>query len=62
MANPKREYHPDDIAIWPDGWWMTLDELWRGGDAGRSDDYEIVRIEDQDRLRALGIAEELDIE
>lgn len=52
-------YSSDDIAVWPDGVWAYLGEI-RAGDYGwRSDDYEIVRREDVERLRELGIYDEL---
>ncbi len=51
-------YRFDDIAVWPDGSWTELDEIWRGDYAWRSDDYEIVRLDDHARLTALGLAED----
>lgn len=52
-------YSSDDIVVWPDGVWAYLGEI-RAGDYGwRSDDYEIVRLEDVERLRELGISDEL---
>ena len=52
-------YSSDDIAVWPDGGWASLGEIWRGEYGHMSDDYELVRIEDQARLKALGILDEL---
>ncbi|RWK66814.1 hypothetical protein [Mesorhizobium sp.] len=52
-------YHPDDIAVWPDGTWISVGELSEGGYGHKSDDYEIVPLEDVERLRELGIADEL---
>lgn len=52
-------YHPDDIAVWPDGTWTFVGELAEGGYGHKSDDYEIVPLEDVERLRQLGIADEL---
>jgi hypothetical protein len=61
MTDKTRPYHPDDIVVWPDGRWTTLDEVRRGGWDWRSDDYEIVRLEDQTRLEELGLAADLDL-
>ncbi|MDF0490396.1 hypothetical protein PX554_19900 [Sphingomonas sp. H39-1-10] len=61
MSDTTRPYHGDDIAVWPDGDWATLGDVRRGDFDWRSDDYEIVRIEDHQRLRDLGLADELDI-
>ncbi|SNS94041.1 hypothetical protein [Sphingopyxis indica] len=61
MATNANPYHSQDIVVWPDGGWATLEEVRLGEFAHRSDDYEIVRLEDGDRLRALGLAEQLDI-
>ncbi|MFG1352100.1 MAG: hypothetical protein B7X99_13130 [Rhizobiales bacterium 17-65-6] len=54
-------YHPDDIAVWPDGAWATLGEVWRGEFSHRSDDFEIVRLEDVARLKELGLADDFDV-
>lgn len=48
-------HHQDDIVIWPDGFHATVGEVRSGGFAHRSDDFEIVRLEDTDRLRELGV-------
>jgi len=61
MTDKTRPNHPDDIVVWPDGCWTTLDEVRRGGWDWRSDDYEIVRLEDQTRLEELGLAADLDL-
>lgn len=60
---PKLDRRPslDDIALWPDGTWATLDDVQRGELAHMSDDYEVISIDDTERLIATGIAEELDI-
>jgi hypothetical protein len=52
-------YSSDDIAVWPDGSWAFLGDIWRGDYNHMSDDYEQVRIEDQARLQTLGILDEL---
>jgi hypothetical protein len=57
----QQPYHQDDIAVWLDGAWAHLGETWNGGFGWRSDDYEIVRLEDVDRLRALGLADDFDL-
>jgi hypothetical protein len=51
-------WHPDDLAVWPDGFWATLWEFWNGECSHKSDDFEVVRLEDQARLQELGIADE----
>ncbi|MBA4757602.1 MULTISPECIES: hypothetical protein [Sphingomonadales] len=62
MTQDTQAYHRDDIAVWPDGVWATLGEVWAGHFTHRSDDYEIVRSDDHARLKALGVEEDLDIE
>ena len=59
MATTQRPYHPDDIVVWPDGTWATLAEVRAGEFNCMSDDYEIVRLEDVERLKALGLADDL---
>jgi hypothetical protein len=54
-------YHPGDIVIWPDGAWATLREVRNGGFSHRSDDFEIVPLDDIARLQELGLANELDM-
>lgn len=54
-------YHPDDIAVWPDGTWATVQDVANGEFTFMSDDYETVRLEDHPRLKALGLDSELDI-
>jgi hypothetical protein len=61
MNSTPRPFDPDDIAVWPDGFWATLAEVWDGHFNHRSDDYETVRIEDHARLKALGLAEDFGI-
>lgn len=36
-----RALHRDDIAIWPDGTWAHLGDVWNGGYSLMSDDYDI---------------------
>jgi hypothetical protein len=55
-----RNPHPDDLAIWPDGFWARLSEVHGGQFAHRSDDHEIVASDDRDRLGELGLADEFD--
>ncbi len=62
MPNEIRPHNTDDIAFWPDGTWATLGEVWAGGFTFMSDDFEIVRWDDDARLTALGLAEELGIQ
>jgi hypothetical protein len=54
-----RTFHPDDIAVWPDGTWASLGDVWIGHYNWMSDDYEKVRLADVARLQALGIAEDV---
>ena len=61
MANARQPHHPDDIVVWPDGTWATLAEVEAGEYSWRSDDFEIVRHDDAIRLKALGLADDLDI-
>lgn len=61
MTNTQRRYGQDDIAIWPDGCWAELRDVWNGDYAWKSGDYEIVRIEDEVRLKTLGLAPDLGI-
>ena len=56
------DYHPDDIVVWPDSTYATWDEVVRGEFDWMSDDYQIVRAEDQARLRELGLEELVDDE
>lgn len=62
MPNATPPHDTDDIVFWPDGTWAKLGEVWAGGFTFMSDDFEIVRWDDDDRLTALGLAEELGIE
>jgi len=61
MTNMKRPVCQDDIAVWPDGSWAELGEVWNGDYDWKSDDFEIVRFDDVERLKALGIADDLGI-
>ncbi len=61
MTRSTKPYHPDDIVVWPDGFWATVEDIRRGDFSHRSDDYEIVRLEDHARLKALGLAEDFDV-
>ena len=51
-------YHPDDIVVWPDGFWAPFEEVRNGEYSHRSDDFEIVRLEGHARLKGLGVADE----
>lgn len=61
MTNGTRPIFYEYLAIWPDGAWATLGDVWAGEYSFMSDDYEIVRWDDDARLTALGLAEELGI-
>jgi len=52
-------YHADDVVVWADGFWARLGEVHSGCFTHRSDDFEIVRTENDERLKELGLAEEL---
>ncbi len=57
MTHRHSPYHRDDVVLWPDGTWATVGEVRDGNYDWKSDDFEIVRIEDTDRLKALGLGE-----
>ena len=61
MTNTARPWTQDDIAVWPDGCWAELGEVWEGYWNWKSDDYEIVRADDDEGLKALGLAEDFGI-
>lgn len=61
LATQTAPRRPDDIVVWPDGFWAPLGQIRNGEYSHRSDDFEIVRLEDHTRLKELGIADELDI-
>jgi hypothetical protein len=42
MKMSKANFHPDDIAVWADGTWATLEDIRRGYYNDKSDDYEIL--------------------
>lgn len=52
-------HRSDDIAVWPDGTWAEIGDVWSGEYTFMSDDYEVVPIKDHARLDALGIADEV---
>ena len=54
-SSQRREPHPDDIVLWPDGSWATLEEVRNGDYDWKSDDYEVIRYDDTRRLREIGI-------
>jgi hypothetical protein len=57
-----RPIHGDDLAVWPDGTWATMDDVRSGHYDWMSDDFEIVRLADEHRLRELGLADDLDLD
>ena len=61
MATSRQSYHSDDIVVWPDGTWAALEEVRNGEFTHMSDDYEIVRLDDVGRLKALGLEEGFDL-
>lgn len=60
MTPTRQPHHPDDIVVWPDGSWATVGEVETGHYNWKSDDYEIVRLEDTERLTALGLDDQFD--
>ena len=50
-----RAFLCDNIAVWPDGTWTHLGDVWNGGYSFMSDDYEIVRLDEAARLKEHGI-------
>jgi hypothetical protein len=59
MARQTDAWHPEALAVWPDGFWVTLLELRSGEYNHRSDDFEVVPHDDRARMQELGIAEEV---
>ena len=59
-SEAREPYSPDDLAVWPDGFHAELGDPWNGDYDWRSDDYEMVRLEDEARLRELGLDELID--
>jgi len=55
MTRGAMKYDLDDYVVWPNGTWATIDDLEHGGYAHMSDDYEIVALDDIERLAELGI-------
>ena len=53
-----RKFTQDDIAVWADGSWATLREVWDAEFNWKSDDYEIILEEDTTRLKEMGIIDE----
>ncbi len=53
-------YNDDDVAVWPDGFWAVLEEVWKGDYSYRSDDYEVVRRTDHARLIEVGAGDAID--
>jgi len=59
MATRTEAWHPEDLAVWPDGSLATISELRSGGFNHLSDDFEVVRHDDRTRIQELGIADEI---
>ncbi|TCM50702.1 hypothetical protein C8J36_11134 [Rhizobium sp. PP-F2F-G48] len=64
MAEPStststRTPNAEDIAFWPDGAWARLGDVSRGDFDWKSDDYEVVLMENTLRLRELTVFDEL---
>ena len=59
MATRTEAWHPEDLAVWPDGFGATFSELRSGGFNHRFDDFEVVPHDDRARMQELGIADEI---
>lgn len=55
MAKATTRAHPDDLVVWPDLTVATVSEVRRGDYNWMSDDYEIVPLENEVRMRELGL-------
>ena len=51
----RKAFGIDDLAVWPDGSWATLGEVWNNAYAWKSDDFEMVDQNDTARLADLEI-------
>ncbi|MDQ0304922.1 hypothetical protein [Ancylobacter polymorphus] len=56
-SSQRQQPHPDDIVLWPDGTWATLEQVRNGDFDWMSDDYEIIDHLDA-RLKAAGVIDE----
>lgn len=56
-ANSKPDTAADgeNLAIWPDGEYASLSEVYAGNYSWKSDDYEVVDLTNDARLKELGI-------
>lgn len=52
-----KPFNKDDFAVWPDGFWAVLEDIWNGHYSYRSDDYEMVHQDNHARLIELGVEE-----
>jgi hypothetical protein len=52
-----KPFNKDDLAVWPDGFWAVLKDVWNGHYSYRSDDYEMVHQDNHARLIELGVEE-----
>lgn len=48
----QRAFGIDDIAVWPDGTYAELGDVWNGGHGWKSDDYLMVNLDDATQLEA----------
>ncbi|MBA8907949.1 hypothetical protein [Aminobacter ciceronei] len=55
-----RRPDPEDIALWPDGSWAHLGDVWNGEFDWKSDDYEVIGHDDEERLSKTGILDQLE--
>ena len=55
---PEATHRCDDIAIWADGSWATLEDISNGDYHWKSGDFEIISHLETERLEALGVYED----
>ena len=51
----RKAFSLDDLAVWPDGSWATLGDVWNNEYAWKSDDFEMIDQDDAARMGDLGI-------
>lgn len=57
-SSQPRQPHPDDIVLWSDGTWATLEGVRNGEYDWKSDDFEIIDHMDGVRLKAIGVLDD----
>ena len=46
-------HESDDYAVWPDGTWAVLGDVWKGDYNWMSDDFEVICHNDLNKLNTL---------